>query len=190
MAPMEAPLPDEVITYVTWSLRQEILWSCMFNDNQWLHFNVDSYLVCSWVTKVYLQLSESNPASDVTAFLNSLRCAQPIIWWKAVCYHYVRRSRHVTRFRDGGAFTTSQVCWHYVRRSRHVTRFSYGVAFTLSITGVYHTNTSSARRLRHVTIFRDGGPFTTLITGVYHTNTSSRDYVTWSYSGMEAPLPR
>jgi hypothetical protein len=35
--------------------------------------------------------------------------ATPCIWWKAISYHYVRRTRQVTRYRNGDAYTTTQV---------------------------------------------------------------------------------
>lgn len=38
-----------------------------------------------------------------------LQQATPCIWWKAISYHYVRRTRQVTRYRNGDAYTTTQV---------------------------------------------------------------------------------
>lgn len=46
-----------------------------------------------------------------------MREALPIVWWKATCYHYVRRTRQVTRYRNGDAFTTTQV--YYERVNSH-----------------------------------------------------------------------
>lgn len=40
-----------------------------------------------------------------------LQQATPCIWWKAISYHYVRRTRQVTRYRNGDAYTTTQVMW-------------------------------------------------------------------------------
>ena len=34
------------------------------------------------------QLSKRTPAGEVGALVAGLRAAQPIIWWKAFCYHY------------------------------------------------------------------------------------------------------
>lgn len=42
-------------------------------------------------------------------YIHKLRSAQPVVWWRAVCYHYVRRTRQVTRYRNGDAITTTQV---------------------------------------------------------------------------------
>lgn len=38
-----------------------------------------------------------------------LKESQPVIWWKAICYHYVRRVRQTTRYRNGETLTSSQV---------------------------------------------------------------------------------
>jgi len=38
--------------------------------------------------------------TDVKGFLDyieELKEATPIVWWRAVCYHYLRKTRHVTR---------------------------------------------------------------------------------------------
>ena len=59
-----------------------------------------------------------------------MREALPVVWWKAVCYHYVRRTRQVTRYRNGDAFTTTQV--YYERVNSHTA----GSAFNFSRCGV------------------------------------------------------
>ncbi len=59
-----------------------------------------------------------------------MREALPIVWWKAVCYHYVRRTRQVTRYRNGDAFTTTQV--YYERVNSH----SASSAFNFSGCGI------------------------------------------------------
>lgn len=41
--------------------------------------------------------------------MQRLQQATPCIWWKAISYHYVRRTRQVTRYRNGDAYTTTQV---------------------------------------------------------------------------------
>lgn len=48
--------------------------------------------------------------------MQRLQQATPCIWWKAISYHYVRRTRQVTRYRNGDAYTTTQVrtlFWFY-----------------------------------------------------------------------------
>lgn len=62
--------------------------------------------------------------------INLMRESYPIIWWKAVCYHYVRRTRQVTRYRNGDAFTTTQV--YYERVNSHTS----GSAFNFIGCGV------------------------------------------------------
>lgn len=76
------------------------------------------YLVECWHCRVRHQLLGSVDARTVYDQVRALREALPIVWWKAVCYHYVRRSRQVARYRNGGAFTSTQV--YYERVNSHV----------------------------------------------------------------------
>ena len=34
--------------------------------------------------------------------------AYPIIWWRVICYHYAKRSRQTTSYRNGDAYITTQ----------------------------------------------------------------------------------
>ncbi|CAG2160534.1 unnamed protein product [Oppiella nova] len=84
------------------------------------------YLVECWHCNTRFELIYALNASAVYTHIQQMREAQPIIWWKAVSYHYVRRSRQVTRYRNGDAYTTAQI--YYERINSHVTGscFSYG----------------------------------------------------------------
>ncbi|KAK8386164.1 hypothetical protein O3P69_010705 [Scylla paramamosain] len=59
------------------------------------------YLLECFHCPTRMQLTHTTPASHVEAMIEAMRAAQPVIWWKAMCYHYVRRCRHVTRYRNG-----------------------------------------------------------------------------------------
>lgn len=76
------------------------------------------YLVECWHCRVRHQLLGNVDARTVYDHVHALREAPPIVWWKAVCYHYVRRSRQVARYRNGDAFTSTQV--YYERVNSHV----------------------------------------------------------------------
>lgn len=88
------------------------------------------YLVECWHCSTRLQLAYRVDASAVYHLAEQMRHAQPIIWWKAVCYHYVRRSRLVTRYRNGDPYTSTQV--YYERVNTH----SAGSCFVYSQCGV------------------------------------------------------
>lgn len=75
------------------------------------------YLVECWHCSTRLQLAYRVDASAVYDLVEQMREAQPIIWWKAVCYHYVRRTRLVTRYRNGDPYTTTQI--YYDRVNTH-----------------------------------------------------------------------
>ncbi|KAH9507230.1 hypothetical protein Btru_056678 [Bulinus truncatus] len=54
-----------------------------------------------------------------------MQTALPVIWWKATCYHYVRRTRHVLRYRNGDAFTSTQVYYERVDSKTAGAAYSY-----------------------------------------------------------------
>uniref|UniRef100_A0AAY4ABH7 Transmembrane protein 151A n=2 Tax=Denticeps clupeoides TaxID=299321 RepID=A0AAY4ABH7_9TELE len=54
-----------------------------------------------------------------------LQQATPCIWWKAISYHYVRRTRQVTRYRNGDAYTTTQVYHERVNTHASSCEFDY-----------------------------------------------------------------
>ena len=54
-----------------------------------------------------------------------LREALPVIWWKAINYHYVRRTRHVTRYANGEARTRAQVYFERINTNIAISEFDY-----------------------------------------------------------------
>uniref|UniRef100_A0A8B9YQM6 Uncharacterized protein n=2 Tax=Bos mutus grunniens TaxID=30521 RepID=A0A8B9YQM6_BOSMU len=63
-------------------------------------------------------------ASTVLALIRRLQQAPPCVWWKATSYHYVRRTRQITRYRNGDAYTTTQV-YHEGRQPHGAGEFDY-----------------------------------------------------------------
>uniref|UniRef100_A0A3Q3LJI4 Transmembrane protein 151A-like n=1 Tax=Mastacembelus armatus TaxID=205130 RepID=A0A3Q3LJI4_9TELE len=61
----------------------------------------------------------------VTNLVRRLQQATPCIWWKAISYHYVRRTRQVTRYRNGDAYTTTQVYHERVNTHASSSEFDY-----------------------------------------------------------------
>ncbi|XP_067120011.1 transmembrane protein 151B-like [Centruroides vittatus] len=88
------------------------------------------YLVECWHCSTRLELTYNVDASVVYDHIQQMRESQPMIWWKAICYHYVRRSRQVTRYRNGDAYTTTQI--YFERVNSH----SSGSCFTYTNCGV------------------------------------------------------
>ncbi|KAI4489525.1 hypothetical protein M0802_011060 [Mischocyttarus mexicanus] len=82
------------------------------------------YLVECYHSPIRIDLSHAESQDCVLSKLNQLRVVQPTIWWKAVSYHYVRRKRQITRYRNGDNYTTTQV--YYERVNTHAaTSFYY-----------------------------------------------------------------
>ena len=75
------------------------------------------YLVECWHCHTRIQLHGKVDVNTVYEKIAAMRESIPIVWWKAICYHYVRRTRQVTRYRNGDAFTTTQV--YYERVNSH-----------------------------------------------------------------------
>ncbi|XP_061741742.1 transmembrane protein 151B [Nerophis ophidion] len=84
------------------------------------------YLVECWHCHTRQELQYNVDVDDVAERVRRMQQATPCIWWKAVSYHYVRRTRQVTRYRNGDAYTTTQV--YHERVNTHVAEaeFDYG----------------------------------------------------------------
>ncbi|CAK6449763.1 unnamed protein product [Pipistrellus nathusii] len=67
------------------------------------------YLAECWHCHARARRAPRTDARTVLALVGRLRRAPPCVWWKATSYHYVRRTRQVTRYRNGDAYTTTQV---------------------------------------------------------------------------------
>ncbi|KAM9354852.1 LOW QUALITY PROTEIN: transmembrane protein 151B [Pholidichthys leucotaenia] len=73
------------------------------------------YMVECWHCRARSEL-QCKGVDSVYELLRMRR--QPCIWWKAISYHFVRRTRQVTRYRNGDAYTTTQV--YHERVNTHV----------------------------------------------------------------------
>ncbi|XP_063080289.1 transmembrane protein 151B [Engraulis encrasicolus] len=84
------------------------------------------YLVECWHCQVRDELQSKADVDSVYERVLRMRQARPCIWWKAISYHFVRRTRQVTRYRNGDAYTTTQV--YHERVNTHVAEgeFDYG----------------------------------------------------------------
>ncbi|KOX73527.1 hypothetical protein WN51_01300 [Melipona quadrifasciata] len=82
------------------------------------------YLVECYHSPIRIDLLHAESQDSVLSKISQLKSAQPTIWWKAVSYHYVRRKRQITRYRNGDNYTTTQV--YYERINTHAaTSFYY-----------------------------------------------------------------
>ncbi|XP_074674253.1 transmembrane protein 151B isoform X1 [Strix aluco] len=76
------------------------------------------YLVECWHCYTRNELQYKVDVESVHERVQRMQQATPCIWWKAISYHYVRRTRQVTRYRNGDAYTTTQV--YHERVNTHV----------------------------------------------------------------------
>ncbi|XP_068433178.1 transmembrane protein 151B [Clinocottus analis] len=84
------------------------------------------YLVECWHCYTRNDLQYKVDVESVAERIQRMQQATPCIWWKAISYHYIRRTRQVTRYRNGDAYTTTQV--YHERVNTHVAEaeFDYG----------------------------------------------------------------
>ncbi|CAH2090238.1 unnamed protein product [Euphydryas editha] len=83
------------------------------------------YLVECYHSTARIQLARRVDVAAVSARVHAMRNANPRVWWKAICYHYVRRKRQVTRYRNGDAYTTTQVYYERVNTHSASTSFAH-----------------------------------------------------------------
>ncbi|CAL8392849.1 transmembrane protein 151B [Gadus morhua] len=84
------------------------------------------YLVECWHCHARDHLQYRADADSAGQRVLRMQRATPCVWWKAISYHYVRRTRQVMRYRNGDAYTTTQV--YHERVNTHVAEaeFDYG----------------------------------------------------------------
>ncbi|XP_024144328.1 transmembrane protein 151A isoform X2 [Oryzias melastigma] len=83
------------------------------------------YLVECWHCFSKTALLAHAEFQEVFERVQRLQQATPCIWWKAISYHYVRRTRQVTRYRNGDAYTTTQVYHERVNTHASSSEFDY-----------------------------------------------------------------
>jgi len=76
------------------------------------------YMVECWHCRARSELQSKAEVDSVYERVLRMQQAQPCIWWKAISYHFVRRTRQVTRYRNGDTYTTTQV--YHERVNTHV----------------------------------------------------------------------
>jgi hypothetical protein len=72
------------------------------------------YLTECWHYRDKFHRIHKTDTEEVEEYVQRMRSATPIVWWKSVCYHYLRRTRQVTRYRNGDAITATQVFYERV----------------------------------------------------------------------------
>ena len=85
------------------------------------------YLVECWHCHTRLDLGGRVDVQTVYRAVAAMRQALPVIWWKVVCYHYVRRARHVTRYRNGEAYTAAHAYYERVNSRSATSAFNYAI---------------------------------------------------------------
>uniref|UniRef100_A0A673HEN8 Transmembrane protein 151B-like n=1 Tax=Sinocyclocheilus rhinocerous TaxID=307959 RepID=A0A673HEN8_9TELE len=83
------------------------------------------YLVECWHCYSKTAMLAQAEVAEVYERVQRLQQATPCIWWKAISYHYVRRTRQVTRYRNGDAYTTTQVYHERVSTHAASSEFDY-----------------------------------------------------------------
>ncbi|KRY36864.1 Transmembrane -like protein [Trichinella spiralis] len=87
-------------------------------------------LYCLYMMECWHYQSRQNSISksdigSLNVHLEKLRAAAPVVWWQAVCYHYTRRTRHITRYRNGDAVVANQVYYERINSKTATCGFVY-----------------------------------------------------------------
>ena len=86
---------------------------------------------CSYATdKIQLCTQNTTNIDQIKEKINKMKNSDPVIWWKATCYHYARRKRRTTQYRRGTYFVSTKV---YQERMNSFTSSS---SFNFSCCGV------------------------------------------------------
>lgn len=75
------------------------------------------YLVECWYSEIRIELYYKEETDTVYDRIRRIREAYPVVWWRAISYHYNRHTRQVTRYRHGDTYTTTQE--YYERINTH-----------------------------------------------------------------------
>lgn len=96
------------------------------------------YLVECWHSQTRLAITFKEDTDAVYQRIRRLREAYPVVWWRAISYHYSRYTRQVTHYRHGDTFTSTQEV--YQRINTH----SAAGAFDFSVCGVKDVSCDTA----------------------------------------------
>ncbi|CAD6191513.1 unnamed protein product [Caenorhabditis auriculariae] len=98
------------------------------------------YVMECWHSRTKLINMKKVRVEDALDYINALKNSPPIVWWKSVCYHYTRKTRQITRYRNGDALPATQVFYERINSHNAGNMFIYeycGVKdISKSITGV------------------------------------------------------
>ncbi|XP_066502695.1 transmembrane protein 151B [Hoplias malabaricus] len=83
------------------------------------------YLMECWHCRARSELQYKANVDSVYERVLRMRQARPCVWWKAISYHFVRRTRQVIRYRNGDAYTTTQVYHERVNTHMAEGEFDY-----------------------------------------------------------------
>ena len=83
------------------------------------------YVVECWHCSAHIELPWKSNVQAVYDYINTLRDAMPIVWWKAIGYHYMRRGRQVTRYRNGDSFTSTQVYYERINSKTGCSMYNF-----------------------------------------------------------------
>ncbi|PAV91343.1 hypothetical protein WR25_04355 [Diploscapter pachys] len=72
------------------------------------------YIMECWNCRRKLANMKKISIDDAVKYLNLLRESIPVVWWKSVNYHYARRTRQITRYRNGDTLPATQVFYERV----------------------------------------------------------------------------
>ncbi|VDM91876.1 unnamed protein product [Litomosoides sigmodontis] len=72
------------------------------------------YMMECWHNRTKISKIKKVNHIEAMEYIEKMRNAPPIVWWRSICYHYVRRTRQVIRYRNGDTISALQTFYERV----------------------------------------------------------------------------
>lgn len=83
------------------------------------------YIMECWHSRSKIIGMKKVRVEDAMDYIAALKDSPPIIWWKSICYHYMRKSRQITRYRNGDAVPATQIYYERINTHTSANIFAY-----------------------------------------------------------------
>ncbi|XP_038073104.1 transmembrane protein 151B-like [Patiria miniata] len=83
------------------------------------------YLLECWYSEIRIEIYYKEDTRTVYDRVRRIRESYPVVWWRAISYHYNRHTRQVTRYRHGDTYTTTQEYFERINTHSAASAFDF-----------------------------------------------------------------
>ncbi|XP_022093170.1 transmembrane protein 151B-like [Acanthaster planci] len=83
------------------------------------------YLLECWYSEIRIEIFYKEDTRTVYDRIRRIRESFPVVWWRAISYHYNRHTRQVTRYRHGDTYTTTQEYFERINTHSAASAFDF-----------------------------------------------------------------